>query len=214
MKRKKLYILAALLLAFIVFNVSALCNRCTMATPGTTEKAGNESAATTGASAVESTSETAANAVETTAAPAPNESETTVIQELQQITYTNTQYGFSFSLPLTWEGYKIIESNWEGYNPDQQENAIVEQGPVISLRHPEWTSENPRQDIPIMIFTLAQWDLLQQDKFHIGAAPIGPSKLGSNAKYVFALPARYNFSFSTGYEEVEKILAGNPLKAF
>ena len=65
-----------------------------------------------------------------------------------------------------------------------------------------------------MVFTLAQWDSLQQDKFHIGAAPIGPSELGRNTRYVFALPARYNFAFPTGYEEVEKILEDNPLKAF
>ena len=28
---------------------------------------------------------------------------------------------------------------------------------------------------------------------------------------MFALPARYNFSFPAGYEEVEEILAGKPL---
>ena len=142
------------------------------------------------------------------------EIETTLTQEQQHVIYRNTQYGFSFSLPLSWEGYQIIESKWEGYTPGSQGDVTVEQGPIISIRHPKWTSANPRQDIPIMIFTLAQWDSLQQDKFHIGAAPIGPSELGSNTKYVFALPARYNFSFPTGYEEVEKILEGNPLKAF
>jgi len=65
-----------------------------------------------------------------------------------------------------------------------------------------------------MVFTLAQWDLLQQDKFHIGAAPIGPSELGRNTSYVFALPARYNFSFPIGFEEVEKILENKSLQAF
>ena len=62
-----------------------------------------------------------------------------------------------------------------------------------------------------MIFTISQWNALQQDKFHIGAAPIGPSELGRNSRYVFALPARYNFAFPTGYQEVEKILKSNPL---
>jgi len=65
-----------------------------------------------------------------------------------------------------------------------------------------------------MVFTLSQWDLLQQEKFHIGAAPIGPTELGHNTRYVFALPARYNYAFPTDWEEVEKILEGNPLKAF
>ena len=61
---------------------------------------------------------------------------------------------------------------------------------MISIRHPQWTAENPRQDIPIMIFTIEQWNSLQQEKFHIGAAPIGPTELNRNEKYVFAIPAR------------------------
>jgi hypothetical protein len=64
-----------------------------------------------------------------------------------------------------------------------------------------------------MVFTLEQWNSLQQEKFHIGAAPIGPSELGRNNSYVFALPARYNFSFLKGYEEVESILNTHPLQA-
>jgi len=63
-----------------------------------------------------------------------------------------------------------------------------------------------------MIFTLDQWASLLKDEFRVGAAPIPPSELGRNAKYVFALPARYNFAFPTGFEEVEDILKGNPLK--
>ena len=139
------------------------------------------------------------------------ETETAPPQEQQQIIYTNTQYGFSFILPLSWKSYKIIESTWEA-NP--QEGVIAEQGPLISIRNPKWTSENPYQDIPIMIFTLAQWDSLQQGKFLVSAAPINPSELGRNTKYVFALPARYNYVFPTGWQEVEKILESNPLKAF
>ena len=45
-----------------------------------------------------------------------------------------------------------------------------------------------------------------------GAAPINPSELGRNKRYVFALPPRYNFAFPTGYEEVEEILEGKPLE--
>ena len=63
-----------------------------------------------------------------------------------------------------------------------------------------------------MIFTLSQWDSLQQGEFFIGAAPIGPSELGRNSRYVLALPARYNVAFPTGYEEVEIILNSNPLQ--
>jgi hypothetical protein len=50
-----------------------------------------------------------------------------------------------------------------------------------------------------------------KEEISLGAAPIGPSKLGSNSKYVFALPARYNFAYPNGYEDVEKIMGSNPL---
>lgn len=129
------------------------------------------------------------------------------------IEYENTQYGFSFSLPVSWKGYSIITDKWEGLAINEQEGEkTVETGPVINIRNPDWTDQNPRQDIPIMIFTVTQWDELQKEKFHIGAAPIGPSELGHNSRYIFALPARYNFAFPTGYEEVEKILGGKPLQ--
>jgi hypothetical protein len=42
-------------------------------------------------------------------------------------------------------------------------------------------------------------------------SPDRPRELGRNQTYVFALPARYNFAFPTGYEEVEAILNNNPL---
>ena len=70
-------------------------------------------------------------------------------------------------------------------------------GLLLSIRHPLWTKENPRQDIPIMVFTVEQWNVLQKGDFSVSAAPIGPSKLGSNYAYVFALPARYNYAFQT-----------------
>lgn len=128
------------------------------------------------------------------------------------IVYRNTEYGFSFHLPDSWEGYEIINEKWEGFKAGQQGGEAAETGPMISIRHPQWTAQNPRQDIPILIFNLAQWDLLQQREFHIGAAPIGPKKIGRSNNYVFALPARYNYAFPTGYEEVEKILENEPLK--
>lgn len=125
------------------------------------------------------------------------------------IHYENTEYGFIFELPKSWEGYKIISDSWEGISTNQQ---IIENGQILSIRHPEWTEEKPKQDIPIMIFTLNQWSFLEKGEFHIGAAPVRPSNLGQNNKYVFALPARYNYAFPEGYEEVENILENNPLQ--
>ncbi|MEQ8175398.1 MAG: hypothetical protein ABRQ26_10075 [Syntrophomonadaceae bacterium] len=124
--------------------------------------------------------------------------------------YINTQYGFSFSLPESWKGYSLVNDEWKGLAIGA--STVVEKGPIILIRHPQWTAQNPRQDIPIMIFTLNQWNSLQKEEYHIGAAPIGPGELARNARYVLAIPARYNFAFPTGYEEVEKILAGKPLK--
>jgi|GEM_PF-517692 len=123
------------------------------------------------------------------------------------VVYENTRYGFRFYLPETWKGYLIAEEQWKGTNNGE----LSETGPQLLIRHPDWTQEAPRQDIPIMVFTLEQWNALQKGDFYVSAAPIGPSKLGSNSVYVFALPPRYNYAFQTGFEEVEEILKGNPL---
>lgn len=132
--------------------------------------------------------------------------ETTPADKPEAVIYKNTQYGFNFPLPDSWKGYKIVTGKWEGTGK------VNEEGPLISIRHPNWTDKTPRQDIPIMVFTLAQWDALQNGDFHIGAAPMNPSELGRNIGYVFALPARYNYAFPAGYEEVENILKDNPIQ--
>lgn len=123
------------------------------------------------------------------------------------VAYENTRYGFRFYLPETWKGYSVMEEQWKGTNNGE----LVETGPQLLIRHPDWTEKNPRQDIPIMVFTLEQWNALQKGGFFVSAAPVGPSKLGGNSAYVFALPARYNYAFQTGFEEVEEILKGSPL---
>ena len=129
------------------------------------------------------------------------------------IVYQNTEYGFDFNLPKDWDGYTVIPEKWEGRSLTG-EQMIAETGPKLLIRNPKWTQAAPMQDIPIMIFTIDQWNALQREEFAVSAAPIGPSELGRNSKYVFALPARYNFSYLTGYEEVEDILSRNPLRAY
>ncbi len=101
--------------------------------------------------------------------------------------YKNSEYGFSFALPGTWRDYSIISSQWEGMDPES--GVIGAKGPIISIRHPQWTEKNPRQDIPIMVFTQSQWKKIQQRELSVGAAPIPPKELGRNDSYVFALPA-------------------------
>jgi len=133
--------------------------------------------------------------------------------DMESVVYDNTQYGFTFTLPRNWENYTIILEQWNGVSLEgAHAGEITETGPIINIRHPAWTSENPRQDIPIMIFTLNQWEALMREEFNVGAAPMPPGELGRNASYVFALPARYNYAFLTGFEEVEEILAGSPIQ--
>lgn len=121
------------------------------------------------------------------------------------VDYLNSTYGFSFTLPSSWLDYTVIDESWTG-NIMTNKAASTVRGPQIIIRHPLWTEANPRQDIPVMVFTTEQWGLVQDEKITIGAAPITPSELGRNKEYVFAVPARYNFAFLPGFEEVESIL--------
>ena len=135
-------------------------------------------------------------------------------QETSLVEYYNADLGFRFSLPVSWEGFSILTSEWEGWGSGDSGDGVVEQGPMISIVHPESAAQQPRQEIPIMVFTIEQWDRLLRYGTHIGAAPIGPAELGRNSHYVFALPARYNYAFLEGWEEVEQILQGDPLVTF
>ena len=133
--------------------------------------------------------------------------------------YRNAQYGFSFALPSSWKGYTIANGSWEGFPIDAvatQTGSISQKdtAPLTRIRPPLWTVQKPRHDLPIIVFTPAQWDLIQQEKLSVSAAPIGPSELGRNSGYVFALPARYNFAFPEGFEEVNTIIQSKPLRAF
>src|SRR3989344_2131130 len=130
-------------------------------------------------------------------------------------TYTNNQYGFSIALPDSWKGYTVLNSQWEGR--DVATGDVTTTGPKIILRHPGWTTTNPREDMPVMIFTFSQLNRVinekaASDNISVGAAPIPPSVLGQNSKYVIALPARYNFDYKTGFEEVDQLV--HTLKAF
>src|SRR5262249_29666670 len=98
-------------------------------------------------------------------------------------------------------------------NIDPKGEMTVAQGPIVTIRHPSWVPEVPRQDIPIMVFTRAQWRSVQQGKFLVSTAPFGPGGIGRNSRYVLALPPRHNYAFPPGYEEVEQIMRSDPLLA-
>lgn len=129
-----------------------------------------------------------------------------------KISYNNTQFGFSFDLPITWAGYTVVYESWSG--TPLTEVVKPESGLALLLRNPKWTAENPTQDIPIMVFSIDQWNALQGENFSVSAAPIPPSELGRNSNYIFALPARYNYAYLPGYEEVDVLITGNPLHAY
>ncbi|MDH8679769.1 hypothetical protein QE109_16545 [Fusibacter bizertensis] len=135
--------------------------------------------------------------------------EVTTNENSDNALYDNSTYGFKFTLPGTWEGYTVIEDVWTSTSTD-----IDQSGPQIILRNPLWTETEVTQDIPILVFTHEQWADVLDEKFNVSAAPIPPSMLGENDAYVFALPARYNFAYPKGYEEVESILEGNPLVTY
>lgn len=109
--------------------------------------------------------------------------------------YNNSEYGFSLALPNDWQGHKVATST-------------VDRGVKITIRHPQWTKESPREDIPILIYPLAQWTKWLANNFadYQTAAPIGPQERGRNNLYVFATAPRYNFDFQPGYEQVEEII--------
>ena len=129
----------------------------------------------------------------------------------KSIKYVNTKYRFAFSLPRSWKGHSVVAGRWQDTPQDQ----VRQSGPEITLRHPQWTDENRRQNITIMVFTHSQWNSLQQGDFDVSASSVGPGELGRNRRYVFAMPPRMiDSDNSYGWEEVVKIMQSNPLRPF
>lgn len=127
--------------------------------------------------------------------------------------YRNDQYGFGLELPNSWNGFTVLNSRWEGRDISVNSNgSVTETGPIITLRHPQWTQMSQREDMPIMVFTTAQWTQVESEKVGVSAAPFPPSVLAKNSKYVLALPPRYNYDYKTGYEEVDVLV--HTLQAF
>jgi hypothetical protein len=135
-------------------------------------------------------------------------------QAANVVVYENEQYGFVFSLPASWTGYTILARQWTGTPVGSGSGTKEEHGPILIIRHPLWTKGEPREDIPIMVFTHTEWRDVQDCRFTVSAAPFPPFELGRNANWVFALPPRYNYDMLTGFEEVDQIMKNSPLRAF
>lgn len=134
-----------------------------------------------------------------------------VNQNPTTITYKNTDYGFDFSLPLTWQGYTIINETWKGII---LKGTVTQSGPKLLIRNPKWTTSLPYEDLPILVFTIAQWNAYLVEDFSISAAPIQATELGRNNTYVFALPPRWNFDYSLDFKEAQDIIDSRPLNPF
>ena len=107
--------------------------------------------------------------------------------------YKNDKYGFSMTLPADFMGYKVIES-------------AIPYGHSVIIRNPLWSNDNKYMDIPVLIYDVKTYNAWIANNFegYPTAAPIGPTERGRNTNFVFATAPRYNFSYATGFEEVEK----------
>jgi len=147
----------------------------------------------------------------------PTASITVTVRNIEQVTsskisYWNNDYGFAITLPKSWEGFTLYQQDWKGYLATANASEKpAENGPILVFRNPQWTASEPYQDIPIMVFTPTVWAQVESEELSVSAAPMPPTKLGENDHYVFALPARYNYAFPKGWEEVDQIMKSNPL---
>jgi hypothetical protein len=141
----------------------------------------------------------------------PDQKRQPAARPARTIEYRNGKYGFSLTLPESWRGYRLLWSEWGGsvFSSDGTVTHDL-RGPKLQIRHPGWTEENPREDLPIMIYTIGQWN----ESPLVSAAPFGPAELGRNRKYVFAVPPRWDYDLAEGWEEAQRILAPGCLHTF
>lgn len=125
----------------------------------------------------------------------------------EYVVYTNEQYGLRVSLPDSWYGFSV-ETDEDPYADPP--------GAYLLIRHPAWSAQTPRQDIPILVYPASEWPCIssQDGTCYKGAAPFPPAALASNSTYVFALPPRYNYAFPAGWEEVDELIRDGAVSAF
>src|SRR5208282_386515 len=129
------------------------------------------------------------------------------------IVYRNTQYGFCFRLPADWKGYTIITTEWGGWGGGPDTGKMMH-GPQLEIRHPASTEDDRYQDIPIMVFTRAQWREKEKNGFIGSTSGAEWSPFGSNARYVFKQPDRWvGYTDAKGWREVEDLMLTHPFRA-
>ena len=121
------------------------------------------------------------------------------------VSFISAQYGFRFDLPDDWRGFCVLQSHW---GLPSEEN-----GPVLILRSPEYTEDDPHEDIPIMIFTHQQWKKIVRGDLLVSTA-FPPEEIGRNTRHVFGIVWRDFNDNRTGYKEVFAILQNHPMHTF
>ena len=127
--------------------------------------------------------------------------------------YHSARYGLTFYLPISWRGYSVSVQQLDDvrYSPAEDRQVIVGHTPMITLRHPQRQAGTRYQDIPILVFTRAQWAAL-----HHGA--LWPSlfaggvmdELWHSQRFVLAMSSRYNAADEVkGWKEVAEIVEQN-----
>jgi len=127
--------------------------------------------------------------------------------------YRDTRYGLRFFLPPTWRGYSasVQQLEDERYSPAADKQVVVGHTPMIVLRHPQWQTNAPYQDIPILVFTRAQWDALHHGELWPSLFAGGMmDELCHNQEFVFAMSSRYNAVDEVrGWKEVAEVVGQN-----
>jgi hypothetical protein len=129
------------------------------------------------------------------------------------VRYRNAPYGLTFFLPASWQGYSVSVAQLEDkkYSPAEDRQTLVGYTPMITLRHPQWQPTAPYQDIPILVFTRAQWDELNHGElWPVMFAGGAMDELWHNERFVFVMSSRYNAADEVrGEKEVAEIVERN-----
>ena len=127
--------------------------------------------------------------------------------------YYNAKFDLTFFLPASWRGYSVSvqQLDDEIYSPTKDRQILVGHTPMITLRYPRWQASTPYQDIPILVFTRAQWDALHHGELWPSLFAGGMmDELWHSQRFVFAMSSRYNVADEvSGCKEVAEIIEQN-----
>jgi hypothetical protein len=130
-----------------------------------------------------------------------------------RLRYYDARSGLTFFLPTSWRNYSVSTQQMEdqGYSSSEDKDITVGYTPMITLRHPQWQASVPYQDIPILVFTRAQWDALHNGELWPSLFAGGLMvELWHSERFVFAMSNRYNWADEMrGCKEVAKIVEQN-----